>query len=161
MRVSKNSRLQGIIRLYKQQTGEIAIDMHKVAAFAQARGYPMPRPIDPLERLVAEFSKAAREETRRDAKTGRPYRANHAFPIRQGPEQLPLWLWVDIDEAPRRLIQKSLIHRREQIVGDVVQLAFDVEHWNNIHPDEEPIVIPTDYTDDLEWRLNGEGEESA
>jgi hypothetical protein len=161
VRTSKTSRLQGIMRLYKQQTGEIAIEMHKVAAFAQERGFPMPRPIDPLERLAAEFSKAAREEFRRDTKTGRPYRVNHAFPIKQGTGQIPMWLWVDIDEAPRRLIHRSLVNRREQIIGDVVQLAFDAEHWNNIHADEQPIVMETDYTDDLEWRLNSEDEESA
>lgn len=42
-----------------------------------------------------------------------------------------------------------------------MQLAFDTEHWNNAHPNEQPIVMETDYTDDLEWRMNGEDAESA
>ncbi|HEY7064904.1 MAG TPA: hypothetical protein VII06_25745 [Chloroflexota bacterium] len=159
MRVTKASQLQGIIRLYRDQTGQSEVDMHDVARFARQRGWPMPRPIDPLERLASEFSKAAREELRRDSKTGRPYRANHAFPIKQGATQL--YLWVDIDEAPRGPMQKSLVNRREQIVGDVLQLTFDAEHWNNIHPDETPIVMPTDFTDDVEWRMNGEDEQPA
>lgn len=159
MRVSKTNQMQGIIRLYRGKTGETEVDMHDVARFAKERGFPMPRPVDPLERLAAEFSKAAREEIRRDAKTGRPYRANHAFPIKQGATQL--YLWIDIDSAPRYPMHKSLVNRREQIVGDVVQLTFDAEHWNNIHPDEDPIVLPADFTDDVEWRLNGEDAESA
>ena len=58
-------------------------------------------------------------------------------------------------------MQKSLVNRREQIVGEVLQLTFDAEHWNNIHPDETPIVMPTDFTDDVEWRMNGEDEQPA
>ncbi len=161
MRVTRARQMQGIIRLYKEKTGAITVDMHKVAVFATERGWPMPRPVDPMERLASDFSKAAREETRRDAKTGRPYRANHAFPVKQGNSTIPMWLWVDIDEAPRMLIHRSLVNRREQIIGDVVQLAFDAEHWNNIHPDEQPITMETDYTDDLEWRMNSEDEEAS
>jgi hypothetical protein len=151
--------MQGVIRLYKSETGETEVDMHKVALFALRRGWSMPKPVNPLDLLAAQFTQAAREEVRRDSKTGRPYRANHAFPVKQGATQL--YLWVDIDEAPRRLIHRSLINRRDQIVGDIVQLAFDAEHWNNIHQGEQPIVMPTDYTDDLEWRMNGEDEKGA
>jgi len=49
---------------------------------------------------------------------------------------------------------KSLINRREQMVGDGLQLTLDVDHWNGINPKEEPIQIPLDLTDDVEWRKN-------
>lgn len=60
-------------------------------------------------------------------------------------------------------MHKSAIQRREQVVGDVVQLYLDLEHWNRINPADEPIVMPTDYTDDINWRLNApeEGEEAS
>jgi hypothetical protein len=159
VRISRASEMRGLMRLYRAETGEIAVDMHEVARFAIKRGWTMPRPVDPVDRLAAEFAQAAREEIRHDSKTGRPYRANHAFQIKPGVDQP--YLWIDIDEAPRRPMVTSLVKRREQIVGDVVQLTLDAEHWNNIHPDQEPIVMPTDFTDDVEWRMNGEDEKPA
>jgi hypothetical protein len=66
--------------------------------------------------------------------------------------------WVDIDEASRKIMHKSLIQRREQMVGDAVQLSFDAEHWSLSHPKETPIEIPLDFTEDVEWRKNGEDE---
>ena len=147
---TKQQELQRIIRLYKQDTGATEVDMHEIATYAVERlKMPLPKPVNPLDLLASQFSQAAREEIRHDKKTGWPYRANHAIPIGQ------TYIWVDIDEAPRGHIHKSLINRREQIVGDAVQLAFDGEHWNSIHPDEEPIIIPMDFTDDVEWRKNG------
>jgi len=127
------------------------------AKFAHERGWPLPKPKDPFDMLAKEFTQAARQEFRRDARTGKPYRANHALPVNQGGTQLTLW--IDIDEAPRHQMQKSLINRREQMVGDGVQLSLDADHWNSIHENEEPIDIPMDLTDDIEWRKNAPDED--
>lgn len=40
------------------------------------------------------------------------------------------------------------------MVGDGLQLSLDADHWNRLHEDEEPIVLPMDFTDDVEWRKN-------
>lgn len=149
---NKSQMMQRLIRLYKDETGEKEVDMHKVAEFAVKKGWSLPRPQNPLDALAKQFSRAAREEIRHDEDTGRPYRANHAVSTMQGNVQLTFW--VDIDEAPRRVIHKSLINRREQMVGDGLQLTLDADHWNNINSEEEPIVIPMDFTDDIEWRKN-------
>lgn len=155
----KRQEMQRLIRYYKDETGEKEVDMHKVAAFAAKRGWPLPTPTDPLDMLAKQFSQAAREEIRHDAETGRPYRANHALTATQGGQQMTLW--VDIDEAPRKSMVKSLVNRREQMVGDGLQLTLDADHWNSIHPDEEPIVMPMDFTDDIAWRKNAPDEEVA
>ncbi|MCB9507831.1 MAG: hypothetical protein H6697_09230 [Myxococcales bacterium] len=42
------------------------------------------------------------------------------------------------------------------MVGDAVQLSFDAEHWNSIHPAEEPIKIELDFAPDVEWRRNSD-----
>ena len=151
--LTKRQQMQAFLRYYREQTGESEIDMHKVAEFAHGMGWQMPRPADPLSLLAAEFSQAAREEIRKDQKTGRPYRVNHAYPIKQGTEII--YLWVDIEDAPRRPMQKALVNRREQMVGDALQINLDAEHWSNINPAEQPIVMPLDFTDDVEWRKNG------
>ena len=154
---TKHQVMQRLIRHYKDETGKTEVNMKEVAKFALSKGWKTPPPIDPLDRLAKEFAQAAREEIRHDKKTGRPYRANHSIIIPQGEDQLHLW--IDIDEAPRKPMYKSLIMRREQMVGDGLQLTLDQDHWNGIHPDEEPINLPMDFTDDIEWRKNAPHEQ--
>jgi hypothetical protein len=150
--MSKKKEMQRFIRYYKDETGEVEVDMHKVAEFAAQKGWPLPKPPSVLDLLAKQFSDAAREEMRYDTKTGKPYRANHAIPVQNG--QLSFFVWIDIDEAPRLQMVKSLVNRREQMVGDGVQLTLDADHWNSIHPDESPIQLPMDLTLDIEWRKN-------
>jgi hypothetical protein len=152
---NKNQQMQAIIRQYRDETGETDIDMRKVARFAAKMGWPLSQPIDPVDMLAKEFSRAAREEIKYDKVTGKPYRVNHAIPADGG----QLRLWVDIDKAPRPKMLKSLINRREQMVGDGLQLSLDADHWNSINPQDEPIDIPLDFTDDVEWRKNAPDED--
>lgn len=63
-------------------------------------------------------------------------------------------LWTDIDVAPRSIAHKSFHQRREQMVGDAVQLTFDVMHWNRVNETEQPIEMAMDFNDDVQWRLN-------
>ncbi|GMV31005.1 MAG: hypothetical protein AMXMBFR59_31300 [Rhodanobacteraceae bacterium] len=154
---TKNQRLQNITRLYRQRTGNESVDMHEVAKFAAEMGYQLPKPKSGIDRLAEQLSAAAREETRRDEVTGRPYRANLA--VVQWINGNQLTLWHDIDVAPRRVAHKAFVQRREQMVGDAVQLTLDVNHWNRVHEREEPIVMPLDFADDVEWRLNSPDED--
>lgn len=155
--MTRDQKLQAFLRYYRERTGETDLDMHKVAEAAERQGWKMPKPETPQELLAKEFSRAARVEVRKDKVTGQPYRANHAYPTKHG--QMTLWLWVDIDQAPRKTMVKCLVQRREQMVGDGLQLSRDADHWNSIHPEEEPIQIPLDLTDDVEWRKNAPHED--
>jgi hypothetical protein len=150
--MSKHQEMQKFIRYYKDQTNEIEVDMHKVAAFAEKKGWVLPKPISPLEALAKQFATAAREEIKYDKTTGLPYRVNHSYPHKQG--ETTLHLWIDIDEASREPMRKSLVLRREQMIGDGLQLTLDFEHWNRVHPNEEPITLPMDFGPDIEWRKN-------
>lgn len=149
---SKHQEMQRVIKLYKSETGETEVDMRKVAEYARDKGWPLPRPSDPLDLLAAQFAQAAREEMKIDEVTQQPYRVNHAIPTTPGSQ---ISLWIDIDEAPRGPMQTSLQLRREQMVGDGYQLTLDAEHWNRIHPKEEPIQIELDFRDDVQWRKMG------
>lgn len=122
---TKHQEMQRFFRYYKEQTGKKEVDMKEVAKFAASNGWPLPDPIDPLDRLAKEFRDAAREEIKYDKKTGRPYRVNHAFLSAPGTQ---MYLWIDIDEAPRKPMLKSLILRREQTVGDAYHLTLDADH---------------------------------
>jgi hypothetical protein len=66
---------------------------------------------------------------------------------------------IDINDAPRKAIHKFLINRREQMVGDGLQLTLDALYWNGQPPDEEPIVLPMYLSPDIEWRMNAPDED--
>lgn len=68
--MSKKKDLQRLIRHYKDETGEIQVDMRKVAKFAELMGREMPVPKDPLDILTQELSRAARDEIKHDEETG-------------------------------------------------------------------------------------------
>ncbi|SIQ83576.1 hypothetical protein [Bosea sp. TND4EK4] len=150
--MSKKSEMQRVIRAYKDETENREIEMKEVARWAAEKGWPLPIPKDPLEVLAQQFADAAREETRRDRKTGRHYRANHHYKDWRGGKQYDFW--IDIDEAERGPFLKSAVTRREQMVGDGLQLTLDIMHWNSINPEKEPIDLPMDLTFDIELRLN-------
>ena len=155
---TKAQRHQNIIRLYRERTGSDSVDMHEVAKFAMEMGYQMPKPKSAVDMLAEQLSAAAREEVRRDSVTGQPYRANLA--VVQWVNGAQLTLWHDIDVAPRRIAHRAFIQRRDQMVGDAVQLTLDVNHWNRVNEQEEQIVMPLDFTEDVEWRLNAPDQDS-
>ncbi|MHB1098598.1 MAG: hypothetical protein ACYCZR_03505 [Burkholderiales bacterium] len=155
----KSQEMQSIIKRYKEATGQGSVDMHDVAKYAVSMGWPLPKPKTALERLAEQFSGAAREEIRRDEITGKPYRANLAVTTWQANQQTTLW--TDIDEAPRNIAHRSFQQRREQMVGDAVQLTFDVLHWNRVNEAEEPIKMEMDFNDDVQWRINSPDEKAA
>lgn len=148
--MSQDKEMQKFIRHYKDETGEKEVDMHKVARMALLKGWKSPKPISAEDLLAKKFSKAARQETRTDRVTGRPYRVNHAVTSGQ------MTFWIDIDEAPRKYMIKSAQQRREQMVGDALQLTFDVEHWNRKNASEEPIQVELDFAFDVELRKASE-----
>lgn len=152
----KKERL-AFFRYYKEQTGEKEIDLKKVVAFAKQKGWKIPEPIDGETQLAKQFAEALREETRVNKKTGRPYRANHVYTRQQGTTQLHLW--IDIDEAKRGPMHKALQMRREQVVGDVVSISDDEDHWNSINPKEEPIKLEFDFNPDVQWRKASPGDQ--
>lgn len=142
--------MQRLIRHYRDETGETEVDMKKVARFAALMGWKMPTPKDPLDILAQELSRAARDEMEYDRDTGRPYRVNHAIAQKQGTQTV--FVWVDINEAPRSVMLRSLNLRREQMVGDGLQLTYDADHWNSQHQDEDKLQLEMDLSFDIELR---------
>ena len=156
---TKNELMQRIIRMYREQTGEKDVDMHKVSRFAVTKKLmKLPTPRDPFDMLAKDFSVAAREEVRYDQTTQQPYRVNHCYAVMQDGKQLHLWLDID-DKAPRYKMVKALNSRREQSVGDLLQMTLDADHWSAINMDLEPIKVDLDFTDEIEWRKNAPGED--
>lgn len=145
---TKAQQRQALIRRYCEEHATASWDMHEVAEWAiKNYGVIPPKPKTPTALLAELFSAAAREESGKDTVTGRPYRVNLAVTTWVGGEQMTLW--HTLDDAPRPVADKGLKQRREQVVGDVVSMADDADHWNRLHPNEEPIQLPLDYEMDL------------
>ncbi len=153
--MSKRQERQRFIRFYKEQTGESEISMPKVAAFAKTQGWEMPKPPSDIDMLAKLFADDAQAERRYDGATNRPYRAYQAIPA--GPVQLNMFVYVDTDEATRPQMHKSSVIKREQIVSDGYNLELDLDLWNRVHSDEEPIVLPMDLTMDIAIRKASDG----
>lgn len=130
-------------------TGNTEIDMHQVAELAEKMGWKRPTPPTALDIMAKQFSDAARELTENSPITGRPFRVFHAYPLGVGQGML----WGDIAAIDRKKMRKSAVMRREQSVGDMLQLTLDLEHWSLIHPTEEPLTLPNDLAPDVDWRL--------
>ncbi len=155
--MSKKKDMQRAIRAWKEETGETDIDMHKVATWWLSKGWPMPQPKSPLEMLAKQLAEAASEQVETDPKTGNPYRRYHA--VRQKSGQSSFYYYVDIQEAPRTAMLKSLTLRREGMIGDGLMLTYDSMYWSSLHPEEEPIQMEMDLAPDIQWRLNAADDE--
>lgn len=104
-----------------------------------------------------DISRAMREEYYTDPQ-GRHVRAKHAakFPL-PGSDDGQQTLWDDHRTAPRQFMERAFKGRRNQIVGDCVQLSTDVESYNDNSCPTQPIPMLWDFTDDvIESKQSGE-----
>lgn len=102
-----------------------------------------------VEICARDIARALRDEYYTDPQ-GRRVRTKHAakFPT-PGTEDGQTTLWDDIRTAPRPFMERAFKGRRNQIVGDCVQLNTDVKSYNeNLCPDN-PIPMLWDFTDDV------------
>ena len=60
-----------------------------------------------------------------------------------------LFEWADIDDAPRLHVEKSVQQERRSIASDCYALVMKVEHYNEAHPEEDPIQIIMNFEDDV------------
>jgi hypothetical protein len=153
-----NEQLQRVWHEYEKELGYIPASLRDALKWGVAQGMietPIP---DPYDKLVEDMSRALREEYATD-RLGRRYRVNHAVRVTKGGIQLTMW--AIIGNAPRAHMQKAFIQRREQIVGDCVQLSTDVEVYNDINKEQPPIPMLFDFRDDIAERRTWDDDEAA
>lgn len=49
-------------------------------------------------------------------------------------------------------MERAFTQRREQVIGDLVQLQIDVEVYNDMNPGEKPVQLELDFKDDVAER---------
>lgn len=154
--MTQDQEIQGLFRVYKQATKQEFVVTEEYAKWLVHKGWELPTPQDPITLLAKKIQDALRKETRRDAITGREYKVNLSFSSENGQGSF----LIDVDEAKRHVVVKCLQQRREQTAGDAYQIELIQEHWNNLHPNEEPINLPHDYTMDVMIKKANDGDAS-
>lgn len=142
---------ENMLDIWKQYHDEISAepaDLRELAAWAIAQGKWAPRPVDVAASFAREMADILREQTRTD-KDGRQYRA--FIPAKaKDKDGFPLFKWADIDLAPRAHVEKGVQGERRSIASDCFALAMKVDHYNAMHPDEEPLQIIFNFEEDIE-----------
>ena len=143
------NQVKDYIERYKVETGSKGpLDLHAVAEWAWRNGLHKPNAKTIIDVIAADISQIFREDYRTD-KHGRRYRAMHAATQKQGNRTLSLWADMDDPNAPHSHFVRSFSQRRQQIVGDCLQLKTDVDVYNDKRDPAVPIQIPLDFTHDV------------
>ena len=141
-------QIRRVWQRYRKEVSAEPVDLKDVADWAMQNSLWQPRPADLRTSLAKDLADALREEVRIDRK-GRRYRAN--IPVRtRGKNGLPLFVWGDIDDAPRTHVEKSVQQERRSIASDCYALAMKVDHYNDEHPNDTPLQIVFDFEEDVE-----------
>lgn len=144
-----NEQLQRVWHDYEKEHGYLPARPRDAVIWGAMKGMiEVPTP-DPYDKLAEDMSRALREEYGTDS-LGRRYRKNHA--VRVAKSGVQHTFWAILGHAPREHMHKAFIQRREQIVGDCVQLAVDVEVYNDLNKEQPPIQMLFDFRDDVEER---------
>lgn len=145
---SYKDQIRGIWERYREEVSKDPVELREVAAWALSKRLWAPRPVDLQTSLASDLADSLREVKRVD-KAGREYRAH--LPVRSKSENgVPLFVWGDIDDAPRAHVEKGIQQERRSIAADCYALAMKVEHYNEAHPDEEPIQAIFNFEQDIE-----------
>ncbi len=149
-KMSKNETLQHVWRRYEEENRRLAATAREVVEWGVRTGLLQLPDVDPYDILAEDMARALREEYATDTK-GRRYRVNHAVRITKGGVQYTFWAMLGYADRPH--MQQAFTQRREQIVGDCVQLKIDVDVYNDMNKDAEPIQLILDFKDDVAERL--------
>ncbi len=143
---------QVLWREYEREHDHAPASSREVVDWALGLGrLELPR-VDPRDVLADQLSRELREEYDTDAQ-GRRFRVNHAIRVMRDGVQLTIW--GILGAASHGHMQRAFTQRREQVIGDLVQLQVDVEVYNERTPHEEPIQLILDFSDDVAERRAG------
>ena len=141
--------MQQLWRVYERDHDHLPTSARVVVEWAVEEGKLELPEIDPLDILAGQMSRALREEYQIDEQ-GRRYRVNHAVRITRDGVQTTFWGIMGF--AHRSHMEKAFTQRREQIIGDCLQLQIDVEVYNDMNPLAKPVQLVLNFIDDVAER---------
>jgi len=146
-----STQLKSLIEQYKKDNPDTLTDPHELASWAYHNGLIKPYSKTIIDVIASDISQVFREEYRTD-KLGRRYRAKHAVKSKKNNRNMSLWADIDDENVPCEHFVKSFAQRRQQIVGDCLQLKTDVDVYNDKHAENknDQIQLVLDFTNDVE-----------
>jgi hypothetical protein len=147
-RRTKREEMNSFTRYYRDTICRGAT-MREVVGAAKKMGWKPPKPKDPTEIMVKQFTEAQRVEMFVDKATGEEYNANICYPIHDGEFE-----WIDADKAKFPNHVANIHLRRNQAVGIQTQIEKNNRHWNKTHTANEQYEIEHDLSPDVLWNLN-------
>lgn len=100
-----------------------------------------------LERQCAREISAAMAQVHHVDDQGRRVRTLH--PAKISTQQGQLTLWGDIRSANRDHMEAAVKLKRERIIYQCKQAKTDVDSYNDSHPEEPPLQMPLNFTNDV------------
>lgn len=156
---TKNEKLQMIWHRYENRFDHKPSSARHAVEWAVQEGILELPNIDRYDVLAKDMSTALREEFQTD-EHGRRYRVNHAVRVSRGGVQYTFW--AAMGYAPHDHMEKAFAQRREQVIGDLVQLKTDVDVYNDLNHGARPkIQLELNFTEDVEERLQTQQEITA
>lgn len=144
-----SNQMKAYVERYRQEVGSDGlVDPQEIAHWAYRNGLHKPNAKTVIDIIAGDIAQMFREEYRVD-RYGRRYRAKHAVTRKQNGQTLSLWGDLDDPNAPHSHFVKSFAQRRQQIVGDCVQLKTDADVYNDKRKPVEPIQTVLDFTLDV------------
>src|SRR6266480_7945455 len=147
---SMTERMQKACHKYDSRQSHKPSTMRQAAEWAVQDGLLELPDVDPYDILADRMANAVRTETRTDP-LGRRYRVNHAVRVTRSGVQYTFWGVMGY--ANHEFMERAFTQRREQIVGDNLQLRIDVDVYNDMNRGTRPeIQLVLDYTEDIAER---------
>ena len=143
---TQTDELQSLWRRFEHEHENAPASAREVVEWAVREGLLELPKIDPIDILAGHMARALREEYATDDE-GRRYRKNHAVRVTKNGVQTTFWGIMGF--AHRSHMERAFTQRREQVIGDCLQLQIDVEAYNAMNPSEKPIQLILDFTDDV------------
>jgi hypothetical protein len=140
---------QDLVEQYRHATKNRPLRSIEVVDWAINRGLIKLRHVDPRYLLAEEIALAMHEEYITDPQ-GRRVRTKHAARYEVDGRQETFWADIrDRNPGTRRHMQIAFQNRRQQIVGECVQLKLDIDSYNQNWNSGAAIQSCFDFTDDL------------
>jgi len=148
--MTKNEKFQQAWHQYATDHDHLPTSTRQAYEWAVERGIlDLPR-VDPLDVGADQMAQALRAEIQTD-EHGRRYRVNHA--VRATRSGVQYTFWGELGYAPHEHMEKAFAQRREQIVGDCLQLKTDVDVYNDMNRGKQvEIQLVLDFTEDVTER---------
>jgi hypothetical protein len=141
-------QMQNLAEEFYKTTGRTTASTKEMAKWAIETGKWQRHEDAALRQCAQDFADALREQYETDPATGRRYRTHHVAPVKRGGKSI--MLWADMARAAREFMESAFRLRRNQVVGDCFQLKTDVDTYNDKYNKGEQILLPLDFTPDVE-----------